>query len=249
MPKLTDENLEQHKLNNGFQYSSVRIEDLGATEFSLVTLVNDVSSSVYDYADEMSNASSEVIASCQKSPRADNLLVRSLHFNQHVNEIHGFKSLDNCDIDDYKENGSLALVPSGSTALYDATINAVASTSDYAKNLSEQDFLVNGIIIIMTDGFENTSRSTIDDVVKALANVKKQETLESLLTILVGVGAESGDEAALKEYKDKVGLDQFINIKDTSAQSLAKLAKFVSSSISSQSEALGSGQASQTLTI
>jgi len=46
---------------------------------------------------------------------------------------------------------------------------------------------------------------------------------------------------ALKNFSDQARLNQFVDAGEATAQKLAKLAAFVSRSITSQSQALGSG--------
>jgi len=70
-----------------------------------------------------------------------------------------------------------------------------------------------------------------------------------MLSVLIGVGIGDQSQAQqyLDEFKDKSGLSQFINIENADAKTLAKLADFVSKSISSQSSSLGTGGSSQPL--
>ena len=74
--------------------------------------------------------------------------------------------------------------------------------------------------------------------------------MESIMTILVGV-LDPGDtyvSKALDAFKNDANLSQYIEIDNTDDKAFAKLANFVSQSISSQSQALGSGCMSQPLT-
>ncbi len=51
----------------------------------------------------------------------------------------------------------------------------------------------------------------------------------------------------LKIFKDEAEIDQYVDAGDATPTKLAKLAEFVSQSISSQSQSLGSGGPSQNL--
>ena len=242
MPRFTNSTTVsqvQHKAGH-FGFSAAKIDDLGATEYTLVTIVADRSGSTSGFQAEMEACLKEIIKACQHSPRADNLLVRFVTFETGHIEEHGFRLLQDCNLDDYDKT----LAPLGTTALYDATIDAVEATTNYGETLMEQDFLVNAIVVVMTDGWENASK--FDDVAyvkKAFAETLKEEKLESLVSILVGVNAASAG-SKLKNYSDDAGFTQYVELKDASKSTLAKLAQFVSSSISSQSQALGSGAAS-----
>jgi uncharacterized protein YegL len=247
MPRIND-GLENHKLPTGsYGYSAVGLDHLGASEYTLCTIIQDTSGSVGPFKDDMEKCLQEIIKACQLSPRADNLLLRLVNFDDDVNEIHGYKLLSQCNLNDY--NGCLKI--GGMTALFDATENAIAATGDYAKNLSGNDFSVNAIIFIITDGCDNKSALGADAVKKVLNKLVKSEHLESIVTILVGVGTKYDQSVglALSKFTTDVQLTQYIEIDDANAKTLSKLAAFVSKSISAQSNAIGTGSASPSISI
>jgi len=231
-----------------FQFSAIRIEDLGASEYTLVTIVCDISGSVKTFAADLLNCVKSIVDACKKSARSENLLVRLLTFNQVINEIHGFKDLKTIDISEYKPFN-----PDGMTALFDASFDAIGATLEFSKKLIAQDFTdINGAVYIITDGMDNRSKVSPRDIAQKMEMAKAGEMIESLVTVLVALNdpnvswsKEVGD--SLSEFHVKAGIDQFIDIGDATAQKLAKLANFVSQSISSQSQALGKGAASQQL--
>ena len=121
----------------------------------------------------------------------------------------------------------------------------------YGKQLANNDFDVNAIVFIITDGADNASGDINSSSVKeALKTIMKEEALESILSILVGVGVGGyADIAAyLDDFKKEAGLNQYVEIKNANNKTLAKLADFISKSVSSQSNSLGSGSMSQPLT-
>jgi hypothetical protein len=231
-----------------FQFSGQRIETLGASEYTLATMVCDVSGSVDPFKDHLLNAVKMVVGACRKSPRANNLLLRFLVFNEVVTEIHGFKELNMIDENAYKD-----LIPSGMTALYDASFNAVGATVEMAKQLIDQDFFnVNGCNYIITDGMDNRSKVSPSDIYRVVESAKSGEKIESIINVLVALKDPSvrwNNEIidALDRFQKEAAIDQFVDIGDATPQKLAKLANFVSQSISSQSQALGTGAASQQL--
>lgn len=237
--KLFD-NMEAHT-TKGFNFSAVRPDTLGATEYTLVTLVIDKTGSVASFSDELFKLKQTVIEACRKSPRSDFLLFRMVEFNSVVDEVHGFKPLTEIDPSQYS-------VPAchGMTALIDATYCAVAASNAYAKNLSDQDYLVNAIVYVITDGDDNASRMSMTDIKNEVQKAMAQEHLESIRTVLVGVNAAQSS-SYLQRFQQEVGFDQFVEVADATPQKLAKLGNFVSQSISSQSQALGTGGPSQAL--
>ena len=226
----------------GFHFSAVRPETLGASEYTLVTLVLDKTGSVHSFANDLFSIKKTVVDACRKSPRSDFLLLRVVEFNSAVDEVHGFRPLAEIDSADY-------VTPNcgGMTALNDAVFAAVSATNAYGKTLADQDYLANGIVIIGTDGDDNASRTRVADLKAELAKGVKAEHLESLRTVLVGINAGQC-RASLESFKNDAGLDQYVDVADASAQRLAKLADFVSRSISAQSQSLGTGGPSQALT-
>lgn len=244
MPLLGND-MEEYQLGaSNFSFSAKRIEDLGATEYTLAVLVIDVSGSVSPFAAEIEKTVKEVSRSCRRSPRADNLMLRVITFDSQVQEIHGFKPLTECAEDDY--NGCIR--PGGVTALYDATYSGVQSAVQYGKSLVDQDFDVNCAVFVVTDGQDNDSTMTRKTVAQAFQDAVTDETMESLVSVLIGVNTSADNLSAyLQSFKDEAGFTQYVDIGDATEKQLAKLGNFISQSISSQSQALGTGGASKSL--
>ena len=245
---MNSSQLIQHSLTGQhFGYSAADLSNLDAPEYTLVTIAVDESSSVSSFKDEIENCIKEVVKACKFSPRSDYLLIRVVAFNQNMREVHGFKQLIDCDPNDYSD----AIHPSGMTALFSTAKNAIQATNDYGKQLSGSDFEANAIVFIITDGMDNASGSVnVQSVENSLKDIMKDEALESVLSILIGVGVGTYADvsAYLDDFKDKAGLNQYVEVKDANNKTLAKLADFISKSVSSQSSALGTGGPSQTLT-
>ena len=89
---------------------------------------------------------------------------------------------------------------------------------------------------------------TPSDVKVALAAVISGEELESLMTILIGINDDADIQKGLEKHAEEVGFTQYIKAGNASKATLSKIAGFISQSISSQSQALGSGGPSQSLT-
>jgi uncharacterized protein YegL len=245
MPILNDTSLDQTTLpNSHYGYSATRLEELGATEYTVVTIACDVSGSTAAFIFDMESAIARIVQACKSSPRADNLLLRLVAFDDTLGEIHGFKLLENCNLADY--NGVLRA--GGSTALYDAADNAVSSTISYGQKLLAGDFSANAILFVITDGMDNASKSSAKTVKAALSQAVTSESLESIISILMGVNVQDPEAARyLRGFHREAGFTQYIELDKADADTLARLAEFVSRSISAQSQALGTGGATQSL--
>ncbi len=246
MAELNEPGMESVNLaNSPYGYSATGLDDLGATEYTLVTIVRDRSGSVAAFADELEECTQAVVKACQHSPRADYLLIRLVDFNETLAEVHGFKLLENCNAGDYRGR----LRPGGSTALFDATQNAVEATVEYAGRLSAGNLSANAALFILTDGEDNASSLPPAAVKDAVARAVHSEALESVLTVLIGVNVrDRGVRKALETFYKGAGLTRYVDASDASPQTLARIAAFVSRSISAQSLALGTGGPSQSPT-
>ena len=244
MPILNDTSLDKITLpNSHYGYSATRLEELGATEYTVVTIACDVSGSTAAFTFDMESAITRIVQACKFSPRADNLLLRLVAFDDTLAELHGFKLLENCHLADYGG----ALRSGGSTALYDAAENAVASTINYGQKLSAADFSANAILFVITDGMDNASKLPAKKVKEALAKAVRSEALESIVSVLIGVNVQDPEASRyLRQFHLEAGFTQYVELDKADARTLARLAEFVSQSISAQSQALGTGGAVST---
>jgi hypothetical protein len=246
MGKFADQNQETKTVGGShFKFSAAKIESLGASEYTIATVVVDVSGSVYPFGADIEAALKQTVQSCRKSPRADNLMLRVVLFNNGVSEVHGFKPLPDCNENDYDG----IIQPGGGTALFDATYSSVEAMLQYGTELVKNDFQVNAALFVITDGEDNVSKTTAVTVAKAFVKAKAGEMLESLMSVLIGVNTDqSGLNSFLDFFQKEAGFQQYVAIASADAKTLAKLGGFISKSISSQSQALGTGGASKSLT-
>lgn len=234
---------------SGFQFSGATIDGLTAAQYTLVTIALDESGSIDGKEDEIRDMLLAAVGACFSSPYANNLLLRVLRFSSQyrqqngVDEIHGFKTLAEIDTKSYP-----TLRGGGGTPLCDAVYSGVGAMNAYAQSLVDMDFAVNGITFVVTDGGENSSTATMKMVKDELAKSVLGEVMESHVSILIGIDTGySAVQADLKKFQTEAGMDQFIWAGSVTKSNLAKLAAFVSQSISSTSMALGTGGPSQNI--
>lgn len=223
-----------------FGYSGVKPSSLESTEYTLASVIFDCSGSMQPFSQEVNSCMQRITETLMKSPRVDNLLLRTVRFGSKVEEFHGFKPLSNCNVVDY-ENVYKGM---GMTALLDAIHNGVKATEDYALALTKSDYSVNAVVFVVTDDDENNSTLRETDVAKAIKDVVGQESIESVKVILITANDSIDHDA----FARRIGAHQHINVGNFTPQKLAKLAEFVSKSVSSTSQALGTGGPSQNLT-
>lgn len=245
MPKLNQSTsvAVQQIGGSNFTFTGARIEELGATEYTLVTIAVDETGSVYGFDKKLRDMLLTVVRSCKYSARSDNLLVRAVTFGSQyqngVNEIHGFVPLADIDVNDYP-----AIVPGGATPLNDAVFSALGASNRYARDLADNDFGVNAIVFVITDGGENASVASMKMIKDEVQKAIRSESLESIVSILIGINA-AGCSGLLSNFQQEAGMTHYIDAGDATEKNLAKIAGFISQSILSQSQALGTGGPSQ----
>jgi uncharacterized protein YegL len=253
MPRfdVVDENTEEFKIpgTGNFKFSGTRIDSLGesgADEYTLITIALDVSGSVYEYKDKLEEMVRTIVNTCRSHATAEKIMVRVITFNSNLEEIHGFKELMDIDENIYQ------FEPHGMTALYDAVYSSVGATIAYGESLISQNFDANADVYIITDGLDNSSTMTPTEIKKLIDSSIQKEQIESIRTFLIGLdnsGEYFGDvEVELKRFKNEANITEFIPVGEANSKNLAKLANYISQSISSQSQSLGSGGPSQVLT-
>ena len=249
MPKLVQDTdtMDTSHVGSGvhaFQFSGTRLQHLAglATAYVLVTIAVDETGSTSGFEHELRNMLIMCVNSCKKCPTATNLLLRVIKFSDAlpggIEEIHGFKPLGEIDPKTYP-----AFKPGGSTPLYDTLYTVVAATNAYGSQLAAGDYDAAGITFVITDGLDNTSKSTRAMVKNEITKAVSGETLVSFVSVVVGINA-----ASCKAELDKLAIEtgaQFRDAGDATEQNLAKLAAFVSQSVSSTSQAVATGAPSQ----
>jgi len=246
MPKFMSDMEETYQAigPGSIEFSATRPEELEEMEYTLVGIAVDTTGSVMGFEDELLECLKVAVQACEKAPRSENLLVRVTLFNSMtgVVEIHGFRPLVDIDVNVHYTQ----LQCGGATPLFDSTLDQVAAIRTYGEDLFDQDFGVNAVLFIITDGDDNVSTSTPSMIADQIKAVAQSEKIESLQTVLIGVNMGNGSvKRLLEEFQKDAELTQFIDAGNASKGTFAHLAGFVSQSVSSTSQALGSGGPSQ----
>lgn len=226
--------------HGNYHFTAVGLNRVATDAVAAVTLVVDISESVDAFKDDMERCLDSAIQACKLSPNHDTLHIRVLVFNHNLQELTGFMPL--ADHPSYVGK----LHPSGLTALVDANLNALHGTQGYAKTLRASDYSCNGTIICITDGEGNAGNERDPAKIRSLVTqvLEHDRALESLQMILVAVNA-TACARRLDEFHKLAGFNQFVDIGEATPRKLAKLAQFVSKSVSSSSQALGTGASAQ----
>lgn len=230
----------------GFSYTGTPIDDLSNVDNTVATAFFDESGSTRSYARQMEKCIQEVVKSLRHCPAADKLIYRQVHFDHQIREFHGFKPLADCNESDY--DGCWG--GGGMTNLYGCEENVIRATIDYAEQQAAKHFMVNAIIYGITDGAHYYPGGNIkeDVAIQAMEEAVNNEALDSVMSILIGVNDNDSVQSELKRHATAVGYTQYVALKDADEKTLARLGNFISQSVQSQSQVLGQGGPSQSLT-
>ena len=89
---------------------------------------------------------------------------------------------------------------------------------------------------------DNASRLPAKKVKEALTKAVTSEALESVVSLLIGVNVQDSEASRyLRQFHLEAGFTQYVELDKADTKTLARLAEFVSQSISAQSQALGTG--------
>jgi len=247
MPKLADEMMSFQV--GQFAFTGAGLEKVAnySTQQTLATIMVDLSGSMGGFEDQVKKMLVLSVKSLKKLDYRDSIMLRVVYFSSRdsyssgIREVHGFTPI--MDIDE--DTAYFDIKAAGGTPLNDVWTSSVAATISYGETLGNNEFLVNGIEICITDGCESgASRSTESDIKSANLEATTSEKLESNISILVGINSDNCDRE-LEMFKNNAGIDHYLKAGDVNDKTIARLVGYISASVSSQSQAVGSGSPSQ----
>lgn len=242
MPKLLGKTpMEAHDLIQQYKYTGQPMDKLGGSKYTLVTLALDMSPSIEEFVPDMEQMCGTIIKACQRDPNKESIMFRFTGFHEKVLELQGFTELRHYDPDQFQG----AIKVGNSTALFEATYEAILATDNYGEELVNADCMCNAVLFILTDGKNmingHASPNLISQKIKEIRADEGARTVESINTILVGASDRPDVTDALERFQKTAELAQFVRMGEANESNLANLGNFVSQSVSSTSQALGSG--------
>lgn len=228
-----------------YGYTGLPVGDLQSWENTLAVGLLDESGSTSPFKRDLELMVKSIVNGLLLSPRKDNILYYHAHFDTNFREVHGWLPVVQIDPDRY--DGCWA--GGGQTALYDSTEKVINFLLHYAQQQAAKRYICNGIIYMMTDGCDYITTPGHHlkpaDVRNALQSAIRSESLESLVTILIGVNDSPQIQDDLQSYADDAGFTAYIPVAKADEKTLARLSGVVSSCVISQSQHIGSGGPSQ----
>ncbi|MFQ5400453.1 MAG: hypothetical protein ACE5E7_12755 [Anaerolineae bacterium] len=179
------------------------LDRLASNEVTLAMNIIDMSGSMAPHAADLIRAyNEEYIAAIAGSSAADDILVSTIVFNDHVELLHGYLPLV-----DVPPLSRRVYDPDCMTALYDAVAAGLTNMVLYAQQLRQSGVMVRCIVIVYSDGADNASQQRAADVRRAAEELLKHE-----IYTLAYVGFQSGgiSEAEMRQLANTIGFPDIL---------------------------------------
>lgn len=160
------------------------LEDITASDVTLITLLVDRSSSIADRklqaaVREGQNALVDAFAGAKER---DSVLLALWTFGSDANVLHGY-----VPVDDAVKLDSKNYRPAGSTRLYDTWCDALTANVAYAQRLRDGGTPCRSVVVVVTDGEDVASKRTAGDCARLSADLLASE---QFTLAFVGVGKD-----------------------------------------------------------
>jgi len=232
---LSKETLVRQQIGH-FEFTAVDPDNVSSRHVTLAAVAIDRSCSAHDFLPHMVRMLQRLVTTCAQSDVADSVLMRLSGFGNKPEEIHGFYPMARIAAEDYDD----VLSAGGTTALYDAVYDAVSSTTHFATMLSRRGVKANGVVVVVADGFDNSSIYTAKEARTVLAEANDSDVLESLVSIFVGINPVEIQYTREEMRKLLCNLGtEYMDLPDTSAETFLGLADRLSDVVLAQRRRLG----------
>lgn len=199
------------------------MEDIVATDVTLITFLIDASSSIpaRNLEQAVREGQNQMLDALAGSKERDNLLIAQWTFNHQLDVLHSYVPVDQAarlDARNYQGTGG--------TALYDTWCDGLASNVAYAQRLRESGTPCRSLAVVLTDGEDTGSqRRSVGDCARL-----SKDLLASEQFVLAFVGV--GDDVDFEQVARQMGVpDGSIAVqKDATPSALRKLFQMVSRS-------------------
>lgn len=159
----------------------------------------DRSASMDDVGSALRDAANMQLRALAASKDGDSILMSTWLFNEKSTLLHTFVPLANAILLNQSN-----YAPSGTTALFNATLDGLTSLVAYVQQLLSSGVTVKVVVVIFTDGEDNAHRATANEVKTVIDGLTQQE----IYTIAcVAFGADGKKIASAMGIRDANLLD------------------------------------------
>jgi uncharacterized protein YegL len=169
------------------------MEDIEASDVTLVTVLIDASSSIQSRGleDAVRLGQNLLVDAFDKAKEKDSVLMALWTFNDELRVHHAYVPVDACTRLDAASYAGL-----GSTRLYDTWCDALAANVAYAQRLRDSGTPCKSVVVVITDGEDCGSRRSARDCAKLSRDLLASE---QFTLAFVGVGSDVDFRAVAKK--------------------------------------------------
>ncbi len=175
----------------GANGAAVGTFDNDAGFVTLYVRVIDKTGSMYKVVRTVIEEANKQIDALQKS-KASDILMSTWLFDTRSTLLHSYLTLDKViklDATNYD--------PDGETSLFDAVIDAATSAVAYAETLKDAGYTVKICFVVITDGDDNHSQRSLQDVYDVVTGMLNQEIYTFALCAFGANGERIGNEMGI----------------------------------------------------
>lgn len=186
------------------------LNQLASTEITLAMNIIDMSGSMMSHAQDLRRAYNEdYLQAMRSSPAADDILVSTILFDDRLELLHGYVALE-----DAAELDGRNYYPRGGTAVYDAVAQGLTNMVLYSEQLRQSGITVRCVVIVYSDGDDNSSQQSPQKVKQTVLELARQEMYSFAYVGFVEasqrpMGFQTGQKAnPVQKLADRIGFQE-----------------------------------------
>jgi hypothetical protein len=147
-----------------------QIDSLNSDDVTLLAVLIDASGSMQSVRDDVIDSFNAMARALADSKARDSILMSAWTFSDQPSLLFGYTPIDRV-----QDLTKAAYAPNGSTALYDAALDGFTGIVAYGQELRNGGIRTRCIVIIISDGGDNSSGHTAASVRTVALDLLKQE--------------------------------------------------------------------------
>lgn len=205
------------------------VGEIPTDEVTLVAMIHDGSGSMINERDVVVQSYRELLEALKGSKQAESILISDWIFNTTKELVHGFIPVAQApDLDSVYS-------PGGGTALYDTALAALTGIVAYRQQLENNGVRTKCVVVVFSDGDDNSSAVTNIEVQKVAKALLDQEIYVLAYVGFSDYGVLNKSEA--KQLADEIGFKDVIAA-GTGPSEIRRIFQQVSASIIRASQAV-----------
>lgn len=183
-----------------------QVDDLNTDDVTLLTVIIDMSSSMGGVQQDVTDAFNEMCRALADSKAADSILMSAWTFDTNPTLLFGYTP-----IDAVQDLTPATYRPNGATAMYDATMDGFTGIVAYGQDLRNNGIRTQSIVVVISDGHDNSSGHTATAVKSVAQDLIRQETYT-----LAFVGL--GNEAHFTQIAQNMGFNNVLTVQNSPSE-------------------------------